>query len=242
MRSRAGLVLGMLLTALLFAGQPVSAADSVTLLYERIQDSNGDAFHEKSVRLDYRPFYAVGYLGNWQTGVEVGGYVSDRRRSSYSASVRHRLIQGSLAPDQTVQLDTEQVLANGVVAKFLGRYHHVGEPEPPDDDVNFYMYGLGLDKYYGDYNYFSAMYFNDPREVGRFSVVLSHTLATRDSYFRVGLVPRSDHKTGYFAVTKYHWILLGYTYERHFDFTTFDRRVFTVGLQIPFDQKWSHEE
>lgn len=221
---------------LILGGMPCHAGDSVTLTYDYIKDSNDKTFHDKSIRIDYRQVYATGYLGNWQKGVEVGGYLLDQRKSSYGGYVRVREL------DESYQISTEQVLTKGYVAKLQLRYIHIDEPERTSDKTNLLVYGLGFDKYYGDYHYLSAMYYNDPRKAGRFSLVISNTLATRDSNIRAGLIPRSDGTLGYFFMAKYHWVFLGYSFTREFDFSTFDRRDITFGLQVPFDLAWSREE
>ncbi|MBI5746902.1 MAG: hypothetical protein HZA13_07855 [Nitrospirae bacterium] len=213
--------------------KPLLAADGVTLVYDYIRDSNHKTFLDKSIRIDYGQAYAIGFLGNWQKGGEVGGYFLDYRKSSYGSYVRIREL------DESYQLSTEQVLTKGYVAKLQVRYIHIDEPEKPTDKKNLFVYGVGFDKYYGDYNYLSAMYYNDPRESGRFSLIISNTFATKNSYLRLGITPRSDRTVGYFAITKYHWVFFGYSFTRDFDFATFDRRAVTFGLQIPFDLVWS---
>lgn len=220
----------------IFVSKALFAADGINMTYNYIKDSNDRIFHDKAIRIDYRQLYAVGYLGDWQRGGELGGYLLDSRRSSYDGYIRIREF------DKTYHLGTEQVLREGYVAQFQIRYIHIDEPEKPDDRTDLFVYGLGFVKYYGDYNYFSAIYYNDPRKAGRFSVILSNTLATQNSSLRLGVVPRSDGTLGYFVVGKYRWFYMGYSYTREFDFATFDREVVTVGFQIPFDLAWNREQ
>lgn len=217
---------------LLIHAGPALAFDGVTLTGDVIEDSNDRTFLDKSIRIDYRQLHATGYLGNWQKGGEIGGYLLDRRRSAYDLFVRLR------ENDRTVSIGTDQVLARGFVGKLQLRHVRIDEAEKPGDRTDLWVYGLGFDKYYGDYHYFTAVYYNDPREAGRFSVVMSNTFATPNGSLRLGVVPRSDGTRGYFASVKYRWLFLSYAYTREFDFATFDRRVFSLGVQMPFDLVW----
>lgn len=207
---------------------PASAADQVTLTYGYIEDSNDKTFHDKTVWVDYRQVYVAAFLGNWQRGGEVGGYMKDDRKSVYGGYVRVREF------DESCEIHTDQLLSGGYVAKALLRYIHVSDPETANEKTSLFVYGVGFDKYYGDYHYFSAVYYNDPRESGRFSVVVSNTWATEASLLRVGVVPRSDGSTGYFATVKHHRAFAGYSYFPKYDFSTFNRQFFTLGYQIPF--------
>lgn len=219
--------------------QTVLATDSVTITNDYIVDiKDGDdkTYNDKSLRVDFKQVYLTGFFGDWQHGFELGGYIKDKRRSAYSSALRVR------ENDQTFQIGTDQVLQLSFVGKLDLRYTHIEEIEKPGDKDELFVYGLGVDKYYGDYHYWTAMIYNDPREGDRFSVIISNTLADLNSYLRVGVVPRSDGTWGYFGTVKYHWILAGYAYTREFDFTTLDRKVFTIALQIPFDLKWNREE
>jgi hypothetical protein len=210
--------------------------EGVTLLNDHILDVNngGDnsSYDDKSVRVDYRQIYLTGYLGNFRTGWEGGGYFQDTRKSTYSGYSRFRDV------DQTFQIETDQVLNHGFVGKLEFRYIDLLSPETPTDPSNLYVYGVGMDKYYGDYNYLSVEYLNDPRDSSRFSVIVSNTLAVKSSSFRLGIVPRSDGTIGYFGFAKYHWILLGYAFTKEIDFSTLDRRVMTFGVQMPLDLIW----
>jgi len=208
---------------------PALAKNDVSLTLDHIVDSNGRTFLDKSLYLSYEQLYGIAFLGNWQKGGEVGGYFFDARRATYSSYARFREF------DASYQIATEQPLSDAYVAKLQFRAVHISKLENKGDPRNLTVFGLGFDKYYGDYHYLSAMYYNDPRESGRFSIVLSNTFATKASYLRLGLVPRSDGTTGYFTTLKYRWALLGYAFTREFDFATFDRKVFTFGLSLPFE-------
>ncbi len=225
------------------------ALDGITIATDYIVDvkdlDEDRTFYDKMIRIDYKNVYITGYLGNFQYGAELGGYIKDPRGSAYSGYVRIRypdVLFSSGFRDETYQIGTEQILGLGFVGRAEFRYIHVEDLAPPDTQDDLYVYGLGFDKYYGDYHYFSATFYNDPRDSDWYSFVLSNTFATRDSLLRVGIIPRTDGTLGYLAIVKYHWIFIGSSYTREFDFTTSDRRVISFGVQIPFNLKWSQGE
>jgi len=224
------LVAALMVVLLMLDGSVLFAADQITITFDYIEDSYRDKdkiYQDKTVRVDYKQLYGVAYFGNWQRGGEAGAYLKDKRNSVYGGHVRIK------ENDESYQIYTDQVMSGGFVGKLVARYIHVSEPET-DEKTNLYVYGIGFDKYYGDYNYFSAIYFNDPREAGRYSVVISNTLATEKHYLRVGAVPRSDCKTGYFATVNYDRFFISYSYIPNYDFSTFDRRSITMGYRFTF--------
>lgn len=229
------LVAALMVVLLMLDGSVLFAADQITLTFEYIEDSydktrdkSDEIYQDKTVLVDYKQLYGVAYFGNWQRGGEVGGYLKDKRNSVYGGHVRIK------ENDESYQIYTDQVMSGGFVGKLVARYIHVSEPETDNEKTNLNVYGIGFDKYYGNYNYFSAIYFNDPREAGRYSVVISNTLATEKHYLRVGAVPRSDRKTGYFATVNYDCFFISYSYVPNYDFSTFDRRSITMGYRFTF--------
>jgi hypothetical protein len=239
---------GLLISALLVGvtisyAITVHAFDGVTLTADYIVDKGAQrrSFLDKQIRLDYRRVFVAGFLGDYQKGGEIGGSILDRRRSAYSLTVRRR------ENDRMIQPGVEWVLGKGFVLKGEVRFIKVDEPESPITSDRLTVYGVGLDRYYGDYHYASLMFYSDPRGSGRFgkmdySIILSNTWADLNRSVRLGLIPRSDRTVGYFMTARYHWLLIAYAYTREFDFTALDRRVATIGLQIPFDRRWSRPE
>ena len=216
----------------------VHAFDGVTLTADSIVDKGAQrhSFLDKQIRLEYRRVFVAGFLGDYQKGWEIGGSILDPRGSAYSLTVRRR------EHDRMIQPGVEWVLGQGVVLKSEVRFIEVDESEAPRTSDWLTVYGVGLDRYYGDYHYASLMYYTDPREGGRYSIILSNTWADLNRSLRLGLIPRSDRTVGYFMTARYHWLLIAYAYAREFDFTALDRRVATIGLQIPFDRRWSRLE
>ena len=210
-------------------GVPLQPEDNLTFFYDVIEDSHGRTFEDKSIHVSYKQVHAIAFIGNWQKGGELGGVLFDQRKAAYSGYIRAREF------DRSYQLATDQPLPAGFVAKLQLRLVHILEPEKPMDKTMLWVYGAGFDKYYGDAHYFSAVYYNDPRKSGRFSVLLSNTLATDEVSLKLALVPRSDGAIGYFAIVRYRWLILGYAYTRGFDFATFDRKVLSFGVSMPFD-------
>jgi hypothetical protein len=233
------LLISALLTGVtILCATTVHAFDGVTLTADHIVDNGVQrrSFLDKQIRLDYRRVFVAGFLGDYQKGGEIGGSILDRRRSAYSLTVRRR------ENDRMIQPGVEWVLGKGFVLKGEVRFIKVDEPEPPVTGDRLTVYGVGLDRYYGDYHYASLMYYTDPREGGRYSIILSNTWADLNRSLRLGLIPRSDRTVGYFLTARYHWLLIAYAYTREVDFTALDRRVATIGLQIPFDRRWSRPE
>ncbi|MDH3974767.1 MAG: hypothetical protein OEV42_10860 [Deltaproteobacteria bacterium] len=232
-----GMLVGTLIVnLLLLKGSCLFAADQITFIFDYIEDSHekvknkGDhVYRDKAVRVDYKQVYGAAYFGNRQRGGEAGAYLKDKRNSLYGARVRIK------ENDESYQVYTDQVLSGGFVGKLVARYIHVSEPERADEKTNLTVYGIGFDRYYGDYNYFSAIYFNDPRESGRYSIVISNTLATEKHYLRVGAVPRSDWKTGYFTTVKYNHFFVSYSYLPNYDFSSYNRNSISLGYIMPFD-------
>ena len=68
----------------LFGAVSVSKAfEKVTFINDHILDVNngGDSrYVDKSIRIDYSQMYVKGFLGNFRTGWETGGYFKDSRR------------------------------------------------------------------------------------------------------------------------------------------------------------------
>ena len=172
-------------------------------------------WHAQVELWDYR-------LGKDQVRPELGGYLKDKRGSSYSALVR-------LEGDQRVNFETEtgQVLAGGFVARGLVRV--IDDFHGPTS----VLWGGGLDRYYGDYSFASASAYRDPRFGGRWTWTLMNRLASEHAYLQVGLTPAEARPPGYFAMAKYHWLVAGYEKNSRYDFSNLDNRIYTLGLELP---------
>ncbi|MCK5602290.1 hypothetical protein KAR91_10485, partial [Candidatus Pacearchaeota archaeon] len=154
------LIAALIVILLMLDGSVLFAADQITLTFDYIEDSydkardkSDDIYQDKTVRVDYKQLYGVAYFGNWQRGGEVGAYLKDKRNSVYGGHIRIK------ENDELYQIYTDQVMSGGFVGKLVARYIHVSEPETAHEKTNLNVYGIGFDKYYGDYNYFSAIYF-----------------------------------------------------------------------------------
>ena len=120
--------------------------DGVSLTADYIVDEGAQrrSFFDKQIRLDYHRVFVAGFLGDYQRGGEIGGSILDRRRSAYSLTVRRR------ENDRTIQPGVEWVLDKGFVLKGEVRFIKVDEPEPPITSDQLTVYGVGLDRYYGE--------------------------------------------------------------------------------------------
>jgi len=192
---------------------------------EYLDDSDGDTFHDPSVFVAYRQAHAQVWFGEFTTGAQIGGFVRDRRRSTYGSWYRFRDDF-----DHVVEANTEQILRDGFVLFGGVRYIRA----IPDDAVDrtLWLPIVGFDKYYGNYNFFSLRVIRDPRDTKETSFVISNRLSTKTRYLTVGLVPRTDGHLGYFVQGKWGlWRAAVGRYDR-FDFTDVDRTILTIGVEI----------
>ncbi len=213
-------------------GSPKEKVEGKIILQnEYIEDSNGRTFHDPSIFLSLGQVHLQVWGGEFTKGVEIGGFLRDARRSAYSAFYRFRDDF-----DHVVQVGTEQILGRGFVG-FAGlRYIRIIPSNVGDRDL--LQPAVGLDKYYGDYHFFSFRALRDPRdqidEDDRYSFVLSNRWATHDKYLTLGLVPRTDGSTGWFVQGKWRWLRAGYGRFNRFDFTNIDRDIVNLGVELEF--------
>jgi hypothetical protein len=193
---------------------------------EYIEDSTGRSFWDPSVFVSYRQAHAQLWAGEFTKGVEVGGYVPDRRRSTYAAFYRYRDDF-----DHVIDVSTEQLVGSGFVAYAGLRYIRVLDEAAEDRDL--LQPTLGFDKYYGDYHFFSARVIRDPREDHELTFVLANRFArAAGRWLTLGVVPRTDGSTGWFVQGRWKIWRAGVGRFDRFDFTDIDRTVFNVGVQF----------
>ncbi|MDH3284347.1 MAG: hypothetical protein OEQ13_06365 [Acidobacteriota bacterium] len=194
---------------------------------EYIRDSNDNSFLDPSVWIGYRQAYAQIWTGAFTQGIEVGGYVKDRRRSAYSAYYRFRDDF-----DHVLEVNSEQVVRAGVV--LYGGLRFIRLIPDGLEDRSLLQPAVGFDKYYGDYHFFTFRAIRDPRDDHDWSFVISNRVADRDRYLTVGLVPRTDGTIGYFVQGKWRRWRAGFGRFDRFDFTDIDRTVINVGYELEF--------
>jgi len=237
MRTPAVRAAAALLAAALVAGAPASAQPprpedggrKAILTWEHLKDSNDQEFEDFSAFVSWKQAYVQVWSGEFTDGAEIGGYVKDRRRSTYGAMYRFR--DGF---DHVVQVGTEQVLRKGFVAAASLRGIRV-IPDPSPEARNQVQAGAGFDWYHGDYDFLSFRAVSDPREGGRWTFITSHRFHRGEPvYVQPGFIIRTDRSTGWFLqgkIRRFRWMVGDFA---RFDFTEVDRTVVSVGYEFPF--------
>jgi hypothetical protein len=196
------------------------------LQWDHIEDSNDNTFDDFWGFLSYRQTHYQVWYGDFTKGGEVGGFLRDHRRSTYSAFYRYRKDF-----DQVLEIETEQILRKGFVLAALLRGIHV-IPEGAGVERDQVLYGTGLDYYWSDYNFASFRAISDPRQGGRWSFITSVRLHHGAStYVQPGVVNRTDGSTGWFLNGKirlFRWSVGKYN---QFDWTDVDRTIYSAGLE-----------
>jgi len=201
-----------------------ASPERLILQHEFIRESGDREYNDPSIFYSRGPFHTQVWFGEFTKGVEFGGYVKDRRGSSYSAFYRFRDDF-----DHVLQVETEQITGTkGVVLVAAVRYIRV---IPEDGARNMFQFQLGADKYYGDYNFASLRAISDPRFSDKWTFVLSNRWASEDSYLTAGIVPRTDGEVGYFLQAKCKHLLLGVGRYARFDFTERNRTTYNLGWE-----------
>lgn len=215
---------------------PARPLGTAIIQWDHLVDSDDDTFEDFWGFLSYKQVHAQAWYGDFTKGGEVGGYLKDRRRSTYSGMYRYRKDF-----DHVVQFDTEQVLKKGFVAAGMLRGIHVipdpvatclVDPTACGGDRNMIQFGGGMDYYWGDYNFLSVRAISDPREGGRWSFVTSHRFQPDPSfYIQPGIILHTDGSAGWFLQGRYKIFRWGAGKYDRFDFTEVDRTVYSAGLE-----------
>jgi hypothetical protein len=208
---------------------PAGKRGKAILTWEHLKDSDGREFEDFSAFVSYRQAYVQVWSGEFTDGAEIGGYVRDRRRSTYGGLYRFR--DGF---DHVLQFNTEQVLRNGFVAAGSLRAIRIIPDNVPGDRDQLQV-GAGFDRYHGDYDFLSFRGVSDPREGGRWTFITSHRFHRGEEvYVQPGFIIRTDRSTGWFLqgkVRRFRWMVGDFA---RFDFTEVDRTVYSIGYEIPF--------
>ena len=215
------------------ASRPKSAASAtpgplgkIILQWDHLIDSDDRTFEDYWGFLSYKQMHVQAWDGEFTKGGEIGGFLRDHRRSTYSAFYRYRKDF-----DHVVELDTEQVLKKGFVLAGILRGIHV-IPDNTGTDRDQLQYGSGFDYYWGDYDFFSFRAISDPRAGGRWSFVSSARLQYGEPiYVQPGIVKHTDGSTGWFVNAKYKMLRLSAGKYNQFDWTETDRTIYSVGLE-----------
>jgi len=212
------------------------AFERLILLNEVVQDigtPNGrpDSFFDTTlIGISGRAWGALN-LGTFARGLEVGTTAFDARRSSYTFTATRR--QSGMLEYTSLQAETSQRLIGTGVAMAAMRMLW---PDHPEDDNLLFIPTLGLDNYLpGGWSFVALRVIFDPRrQAGTVFRVIGRA-ATETTHLQVDISPRTDGVVNFGFSGRWRYLLAGYSYERDFDFTRFDRSVFSVGLQYDFE-------
>jgi hypothetical protein len=198
--------------------------------WDHYRDSDDQTFDDFSVFLTYKQVYTQIWSGDYTDGIEIGGYLRDKRRSTYGGFYRFRDDF-----DHVVQLETAQVLPKGFVAVGSVRFIHV-IPDDVEGDRNQIQFGAGFDWYHGDYDFLTFRAISDPREGGRWTFLLAHRWYLREDwlYIEPAIMPRTDGSTNWYLKGKVKYFVWLVGDFNQFDFTDVDRKQFSIGLEIPY--------
>lgn len=175
-----------------------------------------DWFH---VQLEYWDF--VDPDADDQFRPEVGIHLRDHRRSVYTLQYRHE------GENERFWIGTDQVLAE----PWVGRAELSPIVTP---DSTLWVWSVGLDYYWGSYNFAGVTVIRDPRGDDLWVVPLRVRLANeRNDWFQVTLAPASERTFGWAIDGKYSWVRLGVERNSRFDFTDRDNIIYTAGVEFP---------
>jgi hypothetical protein len=201
----------------------------IAFWWDHYRDSNDDNLDDFSVFASYKQAYIQVWSGEYTDGVEVGGYLRDSRKSTYSAFYRYRHDF-----DHIVQLETDQVLAHGFVWVGQVRFIHVipADAEGGQDQI---QYGTGFDWYHGDYDFLTFRAISDPRVGGRWTFQLSHRFYHGTGfYIEPAILPRTDGTTNWFVRGKYKYLVWLVGDFNQFDFSDIERKQLSLGIEFPW--------
>ena len=211
------------------------ALERLVLINEVVQDIGAPSgrrngfFDTTLIGVSGRAWGALN-VGSFARGLEVGATVFDPRRSSYSFTGTRR--QGGMLEYTSLQAETSQRLIGSAVAMMALRMLW---PDHPEADNLLFIPTLGVDNYLaGGWSFIAFRAIFDPRsQAGTVFRVIGRA-ATQFAYVQADVSPRTDGVVNFAFSGRWHYLLVGYSYERDFDFTRFDRSVFSVGLQYDF--------
>jgi hypothetical protein len=210
---------------------PACTASSVERLFLRTElvfDENSPPgrarFYADPVVFAARgPVHAELNVGSFARGLEVGGWLRDRRGSYYTGFVRRR--QGGFVDDTAAELRTNQKLGRFVAQGFL----RAQWPDRPDDDNLLFIPGLGAELYTSSLSFMAVRAIVDPRPNTGITLLVSNRFAARHWFVEGLLAPRTDGVLNYSVRGRWRWLYLGYARENDFDFSRIDRSVWILG-------------
>jgi len=202
---------------------------NVIIQWDHLDDSNDRNFEDFWAFGSYKQSHAQVWYGQYTKGVEVGGFLKDRRRSTYGGLYRYRQDF-----DHVVQFDTEQILKKGFVLAGMVRGIQV-IPDDPTVDKHQVQFGAGFDYYWSDWNFASVRAISDPREGGRWSLIASNRFQWDPTFYvQPGVVVSTDNSTGWFLQGRYRLLRWGVGNYDRFDWTAVNRTVYSLGVEFSY--------
>lgn len=169
-------------------------------------------------QLEYWDFVDPAAEDRWRP--ELGLHLRDRRRGVYRVQWRHERAQ------ERFWLGTDQVLGRHLVVR--------GEASPiVTRDSTLWVGALGMDGYWGSWNYASLDVVRDPRLDGLWIVPMRVRIANEaNDWVQVTWAPASRRTVGWAFDVKKRWFRAGIERNSRFDFTAVDNTIVTVGFEL----------
>jgi hypothetical protein len=227
----AQMVLATALAALTLASlpEPATAAGRLGTLARYWEFSDGNDLRDLigywapgpfHVQLEYWDF--VDEDTDDQFRPEVGIHLRDRRRSAYNFQYRN---EGGR--QDRIWVGTDQVLTR----HFVGRIQ--GSPIFSSENKTLWVVDVGLDYYWGSWNFASVTVVRDPRSGGLWVVPMRVRVANeRNDWIQATLAPASERSLGWALDAKWGWAIVGVERNSRYDFTDVDNLVFTAGVEF----------
>jgi hypothetical protein len=222
-------------TALAFAAPRSYAWDFTrfVLHQEIIQDAGAprgrmDGFLDTTFQVMGPQWHAALTVGNYATGLRAGGFLRDRRGSTYGATLQRRT-QGFL-DDTSLGFETSQKFERFVAQAGL-RFLWPDHPEAANVAV---IPAAGAELYYDDWSYIAVGLAFDPRRGSGTTLRILNRLGSDRAHLDLGLAPRTDGVVNWSVQARWRLVFAGFARERDFDFSGFDRNVWFAGFHYDF--------
>jgi len=187
-----------------------------------------DDFVDTTFHVSGTQWNAALTVGNYATGLRAGGYFLDRRGSTYGATLIRRT-QGFL-DDTSLAFETGQKFERFVGLSGL-RFMW---PDRPESSNLYVIPTLGAELYYDDWSFVALGLAFDPRRGSGTTLRVLNRLGAPHAHLDVALAPRTDGVVNWSLAARYRFAFVGYASERDFDFSGFDRSVWSAGFHYEF--------
>jgi len=187
-----------------------------------------DDFLDTTFHVNGKQWNAALTVGNYATGLRAGGFLTDRRGSTYSTALNRRT-QGFLN-DTSLAFETGQKFERFVG---LGGVRFMW-PDRPEAANLYVIPTLGAELYYDDWSFVSLGLALDPRRGSGTTLRILNRLGAAHAHLDVALAPRTDGVVNWSLAARYRFAFVGYASERDFDFSGLDRSVWSAGFHYDF--------